>query len=110
MVPQPATQARELTRLSPQYPQRGVRGGKGVAVPNLHQLLTRAASAVPQVQDGDMIDVDVGKKAMTLELSEEELKARRDAWNAPPLKATQGTLFKYCKLVSSASMGCVTDM
>lgn len=63
----------------------------------------------PQVRDGDMVDIDVGKKAMTLEVEEAELKARRDAWTAPPLKATAGTLYKYCKLVSSASTGCVTD-
>jgi dihydroxy-acid dehydratase len=62
------------------------------------------------VQDGDMIDIDVGKKAMTLEIPEQELKSRREAWVAPPLKTTGGTLYKYCKLVASASLGCVTDL
>ena len=31
-------------------------------------------------------------------------------WRMPPLKATSGVLHKYIKLVSSASLGCVTDM
>jgi dihydroxy-acid dehydratase len=31
-------------------------------------------------------------------------------WVAPPLKTTGGTLYKYCKLVASASLGCVTDL
>mmetsp|Transcript_4430 Transcript_4430/g.12772 ORF Transcript_4430/g.12772 Transcript_4430/m.12772 type:complete len:619 (-) Transcript_4430:894-2750(-) len=62
------------------------------------------------VEDGDMIDIDAGKKAMTLEVDEGELQRRRDAWTAPPLKATAGSLYKYIKLVSSASLGCVTDM
>ncbi len=29
--------------------------------------------------------------------------------NAPPLKATRGTLYKYIKCVKTASEGCVTD-
>jgi dihydroxy-acid dehydratase len=28
---------------------------------------------------------------------------------APPLKATNGTLYKYIKNVESASLGCITD-
>lgn len=63
-----------------------------------------------QVEDGDMIDIDAGTKAMTLEVEESIIQSRKDAWTAPPLKATMGTLYKYCKLVSSASLGCVTDL
>jgi dihydroxy-acid dehydratase len=39
----------------------------------------------------------------------DELQRRRQAWTAPPLKATRGTLAKYIRLVASASDGCVTD-
>jgi dihydroxy-acid dehydratase len=42
-------------------------------------------------------------------VSEQELAARKAAWVAPPLKATSGTLYKYIKMTSSASEGCVTD-
>ena len=42
-------------------------------------------------------------------VSEEEMAKRKAAWKAPPLKASQGTLYKYIKSVSSASEGCVTD-
>jgi dihydroxy-acid dehydratase len=42
-------------------------------------------------------------------LSADELVARRKAWQAPPYKATRGTLYKYIKNVKSASEGCVTD-
>ena len=38
-----------------------------------------------------------------------ELFRRRAAWQAPPFKATRGTLYKYIKTVQSASEGCVTD-
>ena len=56
-----------------------------------------------------MITIDVSKRVMDIEVSEAELKARRAAWVAPPLKATFGTLYKYIKNVVSASAGCVTD-
>jgi len=41
-----------------------------------------------------------------MEVSDEELERRRKEWKAPPLKVTQGTLFKYTKVVSDASHGC----
>jgi len=37
------------------------------------------------------------------------LARRREAWKAPPLKVSRGTLYKYIKNVKSASEGCVTD-
>jgi dihydroxy-acid dehydratase len=61
------------------------------------------------VQDGDIITIDAEKLAINLEISPEELQGRRTAWQAPPWKATQGTLVKYIRLVKSASEGCVTD-
>ncbi|KAA1469859.1 dihydroxy-acid dehydratase [Dentipellis sp. KUC8613] len=61
------------------------------------------------VQDGDVISVDAVKNTIELRVSEEELERRRATWKAPPLKAEQGTLYKYIKTVSDASQGCVTD-
>ncbi|CAI7805108.1 unnamed protein product [Closterium sp. NIES-54] len=61
------------------------------------------------VQNGDVITIDVEKRAMDMAVSEEELQRRRANWVAPPLKATRGTLYKYIKTVKSASEGCVTD-
>lgn len=61
------------------------------------------------VQDGDIISVDAVKNSIELQVSEEELANRRRTWKAPPLKVTQGTLFKYTKVVSDASRGCITD-
>ncbi len=61
------------------------------------------------VQDGDTITIDDESHEITVELSDDELAARRAAWTAPPFKATNGTLWKYIKLVEDASHGCVTD-
>jgi len=42
-------------------------------------------------------------------ISDEEWEARRKAWTPPPLRTSQGTLFKYIQNVATASEGCVTD-
>jgi dihydroxy-acid dehydratase len=63
------------------------------------------------VRDGDVIRIDAEKRSMdVLDVDEAEWAARKKAFVAPPLKATRGTLHKYIKCVSSASLGCVTDL
>lgn len=61
------------------------------------------------VKDGDIIAVDAVSNTIELKVSDEELARRRAEWKAPPLKVTQGTLYKYTKVVTDASHGCVTD-
>lgn len=61
------------------------------------------------VQDGDVITIDAVKNTIELEVSEEELAARKANWKQPDLKARKGVLYKYARTVSSASEGCVTD-
>ena len=61
------------------------------------------------VADGDIITIDAEKNSITVALSEEELQTRKEAWKAPALKVSKGSLYKYAKTVSSASQGCVTD-
>ena len=61
------------------------------------------------VKDGDKISIDAEKNIITLHLSDDELIRRRKKWKKHPLKVTKGSLFKYANVVSSASLGCVTD-
>jgi len=61
------------------------------------------------VHDGDVISVDAVKNTIELHITPEEMEKRRMTWVAPPLKVTQGTLYKYVKMVTDASRGCVTD-
>jgi len=61
------------------------------------------------VQDGDRITIDADQRALELHVAEPELAARRKAWTAPAPRYTSGVLAKYAKLVSSASVGAVTD-
>ena len=62
------------------------------------------------VEEGDAITIDAEQRQLTLELPETEIERRRAAWTAPPPKHRAGVLAKYAKLVSSASLGAVTDL
>ncbi|MBR9803120.1 dihydroxy-acid dehydratase, partial [bacterium] len=61
------------------------------------------------LQDGDTVTIDAENNRIDVDLSDEELQKRRDAWTAPPYKFERGTLYKYIKNVKTASEGCVTD-
>ena len=69
----------------------------------------REGGPIGLVCDGDMIHPDADANTIDVELSEEELKTRRDNWTMPPYKTSRGTLYKYIKNVKTASEGCVTD-
>jgi len=61
------------------------------------------------VENGDRVTIDVETRRIDMEVSDEELSRRREAWTAPPLKHTRGTLGRYIRTVQSAALGCVTD-
>ena len=61
------------------------------------------------VQNGDSVTIDTENRRIDMDVSDAVLAERQEAWEAPPLKATRGTLYKYIKNVKSASEGCVTD-
>lgn len=69
----------------------------------------QVGGTIALVEDGDIINIDAENKAINVELTEQELNERRNKWQAPPLKKQNGVLYKYAKLVSTASEGCVTD-
>ena len=61
------------------------------------------------VRDNDIVTLDADTNRLDVAVSDSELASRKAKWQAPPLKATRGTLYKYIKNVKSASEGCVTD-
>ncbi len=69
-----------------------------------------AGGAIALVQEGDRITIDAERRLLQLEISDAELSRRRAAWKPPKPSYTAGVLYKYAKLVSSASMGAVTDL
>jgi dihydroxy-acid dehydratase len=68
-----------------------------------------AGGALALVRDGDTITIDATRREISLHVDASELEARRRAWKAPRPYATRGVLAKYAQLVSSASLGAVTD-
>jgi dihydroxy-acid dehydratase len=61
------------------------------------------------VEDGDPIVIDAVRKQIELGVSQETIDRRLRAWTPPAKKAERGLLAKYARLVSSASLGAVTD-
>jgi len=61
------------------------------------------------VKEGDSITIDAGARLLQLNVSPEELASRREAWVPPPPRYKTGVLAKYFSLVSSSSLGAVTD-
>ncbi len=69
-----------------------------------------AGGPIALINNGDKITIDATKRAITLEISDAEMKKRRAAWKQPKPRYTKGVLAKYASHVSSASLGAVTDM
>ncbi len=61
------------------------------------------------VEDGDPITIDAESGQIEWEVPEDVRVARAAAWTEPALPSTRGTLGKYIRSVSSASLGCITD-
>ncbi|MEX2397387.1 MAG: dihydroxy-acid dehydratase [Balneolales bacterium] len=61
------------------------------------------------VENGDPIIIDAEENSIILDVSADEIQKRLKAWTPPPFKVNSGVLYKYIKMVSSASEGCVTD-
>jgi len=61
------------------------------------------------IQKDDQITIDAEKNELILELSDDEINHRKSNWKQPAPKEKRGVLAKYAKLVSSASLGAITD-
>ena len=61
------------------------------------------------VENDDPITIDAENNQLTLDLPVEEIEKRRLSWTQPEPKEKRGVLSKYAKLVSSASLGAITD-
>jgi len=69
-----------------------------------------AGGTIALVNEGDSITIDAYQRLIQLNVSDDELAARRAAWQPRPARYRRGVLAKYAKLVSSASLGAVTDL
>ena len=76
--------------------------------------LIRASDDTTKLNTVDTLERFINKSkgyenTINVLVSEEELNERKGSWKAPALREKSGSLYKYAKMVSSASEGCVTD-
>ena len=60
------------------------------------------------VLEGDTVTIDTKASRLDIDVSDDEMARRKEAWKAPQPRYTSGVMAKYAKLVSSASTGAVT--
>jgi dihydroxy-acid dehydratase len=68
-----------------------------------------AGGPLALVQDGDMIEIDVSRRALRLDVSEAELERRRRRWKRPRPMADRGYVKIYVEHVNQADEGCDLD-
>jgi dihydroxy-acid dehydratase len=61
------------------------------------------------VKNGDMISVDVPARTINLEISDEEMAARKAAWKAPAPRYERGYGWMFSKHIQQANEGCDFD-
>jgi len=69
-----------------------------------------AGGPLALLEEGDLITIDAGMRLLEVDVCKDELDRRRSEWKAPSARYTTGVLHKYARLVSSASLGAVTDL
>ena len=64
---------------------------------------------IAYVKDGDIITIDVDKRELRVDISEDDLTNRKTSWQAPEARYKKGVMAKYARSVSSASEGAITN-
>ena len=64
-----------------------------------------AGGPIALIHEGDMVTVNIEGGKLDVDVSDEEMAARRASFRAPAPKHNHGVLAKYAKLVSSADKG-----
>ncbi len=61
------------------------------------------------VKNNDLIEIDIPNNSINIIISQEELAQRFESFKVPDLKIKHGYLYRYAKMVSSASKGAVLE-
>ncbi len=62
------------------------------------------------VEEGDRITIDADERLLRLDVNDAEIARRKKTWRPRKQRYTAGVLMKYARLVSSSSLGAVTDL
>ncbi|MBS1251725.1 MAG: Dihydroxy-acid dehydratase [Anaerolineales bacterium] len=69
-----------------------------------------AGGPIGLLEPGDIIHIDIPKRRLEVELSDEALARRREKWHPPAPKIDYGWLGRYAKMATSASKGAVLEL
>ena len=69
----------------------------------------QVGGTIALIKNGDEISIDASENKINVNLTDQEIIDRKNNWSQPKIKVSNGSLFKYANIVSSASKGCVTD-
>jgi dihydroxy-acid dehydratase len=64
---------------------------------------------IAAVEDGDVITIDIDSRRLDVDLSDDEIARRVEAYEPPEPRYVRGVMAKYAAAVSSASEGAVTS-
>jgi len=81
-------------------------GTRGAAIGHISPE-AMAGGPIAAIHEGDRIAIDIPNKRITLQVSEDTLKARLADWQPPEPKIQHGYMQRYAQVVSSASRGAV---
>jgi dihydroxy-acid dehydratase len=81
----------------------------GTRGPCVGHISPEAADGGPiaLVEDGDIIELDIPRRRLTLDVDDKELAKRRERWKPHAPKITTGWLSRYAKAVTSANTGAI---
>ena len=79
---------------------------RGAAIGHISPEAARGGP-IAFVQDGDRIDIDINNGTINLAVDDGQLKARKENWQKPQPKITEGYLARYARNVLSASEGAI---
>jgi dihydroxy-acid dehydratase len=65
--------------------------------------------AIALVEENDMVTIDADARLVQLNVPDRIIAERQSAWRPPVPRYTRGVLAKYAQLVSSSSLGAITD-
>lgn len=68
-----------------------------------------AGGGIALVREDDSVTIDADARLLQLNISPEEYARRRAVWKSPAPRFRSGVLAKYVQLVSSSSIGAITD-
>ncbi|MBF0215687.1 MAG: dihydroxy-acid dehydratase [Candidatus Omnitrophica bacterium] len=81
-------------------------GTRGAAIGHVSPEAQEGGN-IALIQEGDIVKIDIPGKKLDIMVDHKELEKRRSKWVRPELKVKEGYLYRYAKMVTSASTGAI---